>query len=162
MTNGLYLVYHIQPLSGGGILLALLFGKGVFIFDFLHLEATLGNTTGVVTTIDATVVVLSEDAGTLLGRGYRVILEGLLALVVLRYKHHSPAVWRKYSVQFAQRLAVILDVFEEMVTNHNIHALIFERNGLHIEVHLCQRTLQVGRYVAVAIDLAVVRLKFAF
>ena len=50
------------------------------------------------------------------------------------HKHHSPTSRTEYAVQLAQSLAVIFDMFEDMVANHHIYALIFERNILHIEV----------------------------
>ena len=65
---------------GKGITCALLGGKAGGIIQIFDLESGLTQAVGKVVAVEATVVVLPEDAGALLGVGDRVILEGRRAL----------------------------------------------------------------------------------
>ncbi len=93
-------------------------------------------------------VVLSEDAGALLGIGDGVVFERAFAVRVDGRKHDAPASGPQDAVQFAQRQPVVGHVFEQVVADHGIDRRIGQRDALHVEMQVGQRAFQVGRDIA--------------
>ena len=94
-------------------------------------------------------VVLTEDARALDRVGDSIVLEGLFALQLHGREDNTPASAAHNAVEFAQGLMVVLDVLHNMVADDGVERLRLKGYLLNIEVHIGQRALQVGRYVAV-------------
>ena len=92
-------------------------------------------------------VVLPEDARALIGVGDRVILEGLFVIRLHGREQDAPAAGFEDAVEFAERLAVVGDVFEQVVAEDDVDRIIGQRDLLYVEMQVGQRAFEVGRDV---------------
>ena len=90
---------------------------------------------------------MPEDARALIGVGDRVILEGLFVIRFHGREQDAPAAGFEDAVEFAQRLAVVGDVFEQVVAEDGIDRIVGQRDLLYIEMQVGQRAFEVGRDV---------------
>ena len=47
-------------------------------------------------------------------------------------------------MEFAQRLPIVFDMFQDVITDHHVRKIVLEGNVLHVEMHIGQRTFEVG------------------
>lgn len=47
-------------------------------------------------------------------------------------------------MEFAQRLPVVFDMFQDVIADHHVRKIVLEGNVLHVEMHIGQRTFEVG------------------
>ena len=89
-------------------------------------------------------IVLAEDAGPFCRVGDRVVFEGLFARRIHRRQDDAPAAGFQDTVEFAQRLPVVFDMFQDVIADHHVRKIVLEGNVLHVEMHIGQRTFEVG------------------
>ena len=132
-------------IRGQGVQFPLCVGEARGVVDIRGLEARGAQPVCVVRAVDAAVVVLPEDARALIGVGDRVILEGLFVIRLHGREQDAPAAGFEDAVEFAQRLAVVGDVFEQVVAEDDVDRIIGQRDLLYVEMQVGQRAFEVGR-----------------
>jgi hypothetical protein len=91
-------MYYINMILGKGKTVTIFSTQASYIIEILDLETGLAQTLRKVVSVEASVVVLSEDACSLLGVGNSVILERRGTTSLLWYKHNAPTATLKYAI----------------------------------------------------------------
>ena len=119
---------------GQGVETALGFGERGCEVDVGDFESGTAQPVGVVAAVDAPVIVLAEDVGPFCRVGDRVVFEGLFALRIHRRQDDAPAAGFQDTVEFAQRLPIVFDMFQDVITDHHVRKIVLEGNVLHVEM----------------------------
>lgn len=137
-------VNDVNMVVGQGVQTAFGFGERGGEVDVGDFESGTAQPVGVVAAVDAPVVVLAENAGSLSRIGDRVVFEGFFARKIHRRQDDAPAAGFQDAVEFAQRLPVVFDMFQDVIADHHVRKIVLEGNVLHVEMHIGQRTFEVG------------------
>ena len=132
-----------------GIELALLLGKPLGKGYALDLEARLSKPIVIVTAVDATVIILAKEACAFHRVDDCVILEGSSSATILGHNHYAPTSRAHNAVELAHSTPIIGDMLEEVVADDDIYTTILHGYILHVEVHIGQWRIQIGRYIAI-------------
>ena len=117
-------MYYINMILGKGKTVTIFSTQASYIIEILDLETGLAQTIGKVVAVEASVVVLSEDAGALLGVGNRVVFVGRITRQIHGREQNAPTPFFEDAVQLAHRLQIVLDVLHQVVADNNIERFV--------------------------------------
>lgn len=55
------------------------------------------------------------------------------------------------AINFVEGYAVVVDMFQDVVTQYKVESIVFKRHGVDIHLDFCQRRLNIRRYILISV-----------